>query len=87
MSSEKTIKDALKGGKLVIGKNSVTNSMKNGSLTIVFYSANCLAEFVKELEYYSRISKVPVQKFDGDSAKLGQMCGKPFKIVILGIEK
>jgi large subunit ribosomal protein L30e len=87
MSSEKAIKDAMKKGKLVIGKREVSRALKTGKLKAVFYAENCLPENVRELEYYGKASDVPVEKFSGTSSALGQSCGKPFKIVTLGIEK
>ncbi len=87
MSSEKIIKDAVKNGKLVIGKREVSRYLKNGKLAAVVYTENCPSDVLRDLGYYSRISKVPLEKFNGNSASLGQMCGKPFKIVTLGIEK
>lgn len=87
MSSEKDIKDAMKKGKLVTGKNSVTKGIKNGNVTKVYVPTNCPAEFLKELEYYGKISKVEIEKFKGTSEALGQICGKPFRIVMLGIGK
>lgn len=87
MSTEKMIKDAVKNGKTVMGRNSVASAVKKGKLEAVIYPTNCPSDIVKELEYYSKISKVSVEKFDGDAVALGQMCGKPFKIVTLGIEK
>ncbi|MBN1897058.1 MAG: 50S ribosomal protein L30e [Candidatus Aenigmarchaeota archaeon] len=87
MSSEQTVKDALKAGKTVIGKESVIKAVKNGRLSGIVCPSNCPAVLMKELEYYSRISKVHVSRFKGNSADLGQLCGKPFKIMILGIEK
>jgi len=87
MSPEKMIKDAVKNGKTVMGRNSVVSAVKKGKLEAVICPTNCPSDILKELEYYSKISKVSVEKFDGDSIALGQMCGKPFKIVTLGIEK
>jgi ribosomal protein L30E len=87
MSAEKAIEMALKDGKTVTGRNAAVRALKLGSLQSVFYSSNCPPDFVRELDYYGKLSKAEVLKFDGDSAKLGQACGKPFKIVILGIEK
>ncbi len=87
MSSEKDIKDAMKNGKLVIGKREVSKALKTGKLKAVFYAENCPSENARELEYHGRVADVPVEKFIGTSAALGQLCGKPFKIVTLGIEK
>lgn len=87
MSSEKMLKEAVKGGKLVIGTKSVSESLKKGGLKAVFTSSNCPATTLKDVGYYTGISKTEVVKFSGSSEQLGQACGKPFRITILGIEK
>ena len=87
MSSEKLIKDALKAGKTVIGKESVMKAVKTGKVTTVMCPVNCPAGLLKEFEYYGKVSGLKLEKFEGNSADLGQLCGKPFNIVILGIEK
>ncbi len=87
MGTEKMIKDAVKNGKILMGRNSVARALKAGSLEAVVCPTNCPADLTKELDYYSKVSKVPIEKFEGNSAALGQLCGKPFKIVTLGIEK
>jgi large subunit ribosomal protein L30e len=87
MASDKMLKDAVKEGKVVIGKSSVLRALKTDSLKAVFTSRNCPPGLLRDIQYYSGISKAEVLKFSGDSAQLGQVCGKPFKIAILGIEK
>ena len=87
MTSEKTIKGALKEGKLLIGRNSVIRALKTGTIESVFYASNCPADFRRELEYSAGVSKVQVQKYGENSARLGQLCGKPFGIIMLGIKK
>jgi ribosomal protein L30E len=85
--SEKAIRDALKSGKLVIGRQALAKAMKKGAVASVFHAENCPSDMLRDLEHYSRTSKVPVEPFKGSSAFLGQLCGKPFKIVAVGIEK
>lgn len=87
MDSEKILKGAVKEGRIVIGRKSVARGFKAGSISAVFLPSNCPAEISKEAAYYARLSKVETHTFDGNSAELGQACGKPFKIAILGIEK
>ena len=41
MSSESIVKDALKQGRLVIGKDKVLRMMKLGTLESVIHAANC----------------------------------------------
>lgn len=87
MSSDKVIKDALKEGKVRIGKGAVIKMLKKGSLQSVIHASNCPDKLVRDMGYYAGISKVGIEKFEGDSASLGQLCGKPFSITVLGIEK
>ncbi len=87
MSTEKMLKDAVKAGKLVIGAKSVSKAIKNDSVSAVFVSSNCPADVKKDVAYYGSVSKAEVVDFSGNAAQLGQFCGKPFKIAILGIEK
>ena len=49
--------------------------------------SNCPKEQVKDLKHYSEAAKLKIAKFEGDSAKLGQTCGKPFSILMVGIKK
>jgi large subunit ribosomal protein L30e len=87
MDSEKILKGAVKEGKIVIGRKSVARGFKTGTLSAVFIPSNCPADAAKEAAYYAKIGKVQMHSFSGNSAELGQSCGKPFKIAILGIEK
>jgi len=87
MESVDVIKNAVKNGKIVTGSNAVMKLLKTGKLSSVFYASNCPSVTVKDLRYYSGISGISVDAFSGNSAELGRMCGKPFKITVLGIEK
>ena len=87
MSSESIVNDALKQGRLVIGKGKVIRMMKLGTLESVIHAANCPPKLLEELGYYSRISKIELHGFGSNSASLGQLCGKPFSIIVLGVKK
>ena len=87
MGAEKDIKKAMEEKKAILGRNEVVRLLKAGGLGSVFYADNCPAHMVRELEYYSGISKFQLERLKEDSAKLGQICGKPFNITVLGIKK
>jgi large subunit ribosomal protein L30e len=87
VTSEKVIKEAVKAGKVLIGRNAVIRSLKRGSLESLFCASNCPSGMIKELEHYTGISKIELQHFKGDSTRLGQLCGKPFNITVLGVKK
>jgi len=87
MSIEKEIREAGKKKKLLIGSRVVIKALKNGKLKAVVYAKNCPEERIKDLNYYEKISKIKVIAFNDDSKRLGQVCGKPFNILMVGISK
>ena len=84
---KETISEALKKNKMVIGTRSVLKTMKRGEVNLVFYASNTPEAFRRDLDHYAGISKIEVKGFKGDSAKLGDLCGKPFHILAVGVKK
>ena len=84
--SVKDIKSALDDKRLVIGTRTAMKSIKQGNVKNVFYASNCPKETVKDLDHYKKTSKLVVEEFKGDSVKLGQTCGKPFSVLLVGIK-
>ena len=80
------IKKALDDKKLIIGTKTVMKGTKKGDIKNVFYASNCPEEIVKDLNHYANTSKLSVEEFKGDSVKLGQTCGKPFSVLLVGIK-
>lgn len=87
ISPENMIKTALNEKKLVMGRNDVVRMLKMGSIESVFIADNCPPNLLQELEYYTKVSAVGLHKFKENSIMLGQLCGKPFNITVLGIKK
>jgi large subunit ribosomal protein L30e len=87
MTTEKEMKAAIKAKKLLIGKRSVIRGLKEGHMSSVVYASNCPDVLRKDLEHYSSVSKVSVKGLGSDSVKLGEMCGKPFNVLVAGIKK
>lgn len=81
------IKDALENDSLVIGKNSVLRRLKTGQLKTVVYASNSPPGLVRNLNHYGSISDITLVEFKGDSAELGEVCGKPFPVLTVGIKK
>ena len=84
---EKDIKNALKEKKLIIGSESVLRNIKNSGVSYVIYPINCKEDVLKELKYYNRNFGLDIRKFKGNSRQLGELCGKPFNVMLLGIKK
>lgn len=87
MDTAKEIKSALKKGTVVMGSRTVLRGMKNRMLDSVIYASNCPDSLMKDLDHYSRISGVRVEGFGGNSVQLGEFCGKPFSVLIIGMKK
>ena len=78
---------SIKDKKAVLGSRQTIRLIKRDGVSEVIYSANTPEELVKDLSYYAKLSKVMLTQFDGDSRALGELCGKPFNILVVGIAK
>ena len=81
------IKEAIKEKKIVIGSRTVMKGVKRGIISNIIYASNCPDGTKKDLEHYSNAEFVAIRKFDGNSMQLGEICGKPFNVLLVGITK
>ena len=81
------IKEAMKEKKIIIGSRTVIKGVKRGHINSVVYASNCPEETRKDLEYYSKSGFLGVKQFNGNSVQLGELCGKPFNVLLVGIRK
>lgn len=86
MDYKAEIKKAIEDGKLIIGSRKVIKKLKLGKLKLIVMASNCPEHIKNEIEYYSKLSNVKVDVFDGTGKELGVFCGKPFPIAVIGIE-
>jgi len=87
MTIDKEIKNAMKEKRLVIGSKTVIKGIKNKDVTYVICSTNCREDVLNDLNYYNKNFGVEIKKFKGNSRQLGEICGKPFNVMLLGIKK
>ncbi len=87
MSIDKEIKEGMKEKKLVIGSRNVIKGIKSDNVKYVILPTNCKEDVMNELNYYNKNFKVEIKKFKGNSRQLGELCGKPFNVMLLGIKK
>ncbi len=87
MPIEKDLKEAIKVKKAVMGSNSVIRSLKSGVLKSIVYASNAPENSIKNLQYYSQLGNTTLEKFEGNSKQLGEICGKPFNILLVGLKK
>ena len=84
---DKAIATAVKTGKVSFGTNSALQNAKTGKAKLIILAANCPKTSREDLEYYCKLSKVPLITYKGSSLDLAAVCGKPFTISALSIRE
>ncbi|WP_054841737.1 50S ribosomal protein L30e [Vulcanisaeta distributa] len=76
---------ALNTGKVTLGYRESLKAVIDGSAKLVILASNAPAEVMNTIQYYAKISNVPVYVFQGSSWDLGAAVRKPFKISTIAI--
>jgi len=84
---DKAIATTAKTGKIQFGANSALKSAKAKKAKLVIIASNCPQSIREDIEYYCKLSKIPVNIYKGSSLDLGAVCGKPFEILTLVIRE
>ena len=87
MTIEKEIKEAMKEKKLIIGSRNVIKNVKRDYVKYVILATNFNKDVTDNLNHYSKNFALEIKKFEGNSRQLGELCGKPFNVMLLGIKK
>ena len=81
----KAIGMAVRTGKVLLGSKSAVKAAKLGKAKLIIVAENCPEDVRKDIDYYARLSGIPVLEFKGSSYDLGLVCGKPFMVSALVI--
>jgi len=84
---DKAIATAVKTGKVSFGANSAIQNAKTGKAKMIILAANCPQPIREDMEYYCKLSNVPLITHRGTSLDLAGICGKPFPISALSIRE
>jgi large subunit ribosomal protein L30e len=84
---DKAIASAVKTGKVSFGANAAVLNAKTGKAKMIILAANCPQNIKAQIEYYGKLSKVPVMTYKGASMDLANICGKMFIISALSIRE
>jgi large subunit ribosomal protein L30e len=84
---DKAIATAVKTGKVSFGANAAIQSAKTGKAKMIILAANCPKDIKEQIEYYGKLSKVPVMTHKGASMDLAAVCNKLFIISALSIRE
>jgi len=84
---DKAIAAAVKTGKVSFGANSAVQNAKTGKAKLIILAANCPKTIHEDLEYYCKLSRVPLITYKGSSMDLAAVCGNPFTVSALSIRE
>jgi large subunit ribosomal protein L30e len=84
---DKAIASAVKTGKVSYGSNAALQNAKTGKAKMIILAANCPKDIKEQIEYYGKISKVPMLMYKGASMDLAAVCNKLFIISALSIRE
>ena len=83
---DKAISTVVKTGKVSFGTKSAIQDVKTGKTKLVISAANCPRHIHEDMEWYCKLSDVPLIIYKGSSIDLAAACGKPFTISALSIK-
>lgn len=83
----KAITTTVKTGKVLFGAQSATNIAKIGKAKLIIVAANCPQKIRDDIQYYCKLSNIPMIIYNGTSIELGAVCGKPFMVSALTIRE
>ncbi len=83
---DRALLTAVKTGKVLFGARSAVKSAKIGKAKLIVIASNCPKGVREDIEYYCKLSEIPILTYGGTSADLGMACGKPFSISALTIK-
>ena len=84
---DKAIATAVKTGKVSFGANTALQNAKTGKAKMIILAVNCPKDIKEQVEYYGKISKVPVMTYKGAAIDLAVVCNKLFVISALSIRE
>jgi len=74
---DRSISVARKSGKTALGIKSAIQAAKHGDAKVVIVASNAPIEARQDLEYYAKLSDVPLLSYPKTSQDLGIVCGRP----------
>jgi len=83
----KAITTTVKTGKVLFGAQSAIKTAKTGKAKLIVVAANCPQKTRGDIQYYCKLSHIPMIIYNGTSIELGAVCGKPFMISALTIRE
>ncbi|MEX0657137.1 MAG: ribosomal L7Ae/L30e/S12e/Gadd45 family protein [Nitrosopumilaceae archaeon] len=80
---EKTLKDAIKEKKRILGSKQILAAMQNSKLIVLSQSISQNME--EKIQESAKKEKIPTLNFEGSSVALGRLCGLQFRVSAISL--
>lgn len=80
---EKTLKDAIKERKRVLGSKQIIATIKNSKLIVLSQSVSKSVQ--ENIQKLAKKEKIPTVDFEGSSVALGRLCGLQFRVSAISL--
>jgi len=84
---EKELKEAIESNNVMFGVKETLKEIKTGNAKKVVVASNIPENLKEDIEHYAKLSKVPVEYFEGDNMELGTKCKRSHSVLTLTILK
>jgi len=81
------LKEALNKKTAILGSKRTIKLLKNQKIKLIIIANNCPEIVERDLNQYSKLSNVKIERFEGTAKQLGIFCGKPFPVATVSIKK
>ncbi len=79
------LRKAEETGKIVMGAKKSIQYAKMGGAKLIIVARNARPDIKEDIEYYARLSGIPIYEFEGTSVELGTLLGRPHTVSALAI--
>jgi len=79
----KTLKEAVKAKKVIIGADRTLKNLKLGKLKRVYLASNVKQDIKEDIEHYTKLFEVKLVQLKEDNEELGLICKKQFSVSVL----
>ena len=86
MDVDRGIRIAVDTGVVTLGSEKSIQALKLGKGKLVVVADNSPENIKDDVNYYAKLSEIPVYTYNGTSVDLGSVCGKPFTVATLVIK-
>lgn len=84
---DKAVAAAVKTGKVAFGADEALRSAKTGKAQLILVASNSPPHIRGDLEFYVKLSQVPLVNYRGSNVDLGVVCGKRFPVAALTVKE